>query len=470
MKSVQSFPIERVVSDGYCIGCGACAVVDDGLSMKLDRYGLFKPEGPFTRVAEANAVCPFSVTCNEDSIGMELFGNDEGVDYDPHVGYYRGVFVGHVSLGKYRDRGGSSGFVTWLLAQLLNRGLIDGVIHLKPSFDAKDALFEYAISSTVEEILAGAKSKYYPSHFDEVVRSIKGNGKRYAFVGVPCYIKAIKLLGKADEVLSSQIAYCIALFCGHMKSVAYSEFIAGQLGIAPERIKAIDFRVKDPTRPANRYSVSVQGEHRGKVVTRTESVSNLYGMDWGLGYFKPKACDWCDDIVGELADVSSGDAWLPGYVKDPGGNNIVIVRSPEIHEIISSGIEHGELSFSNGTVEDVVLSQSGNYRHRREGLGIRIEAAERNKEWYPKKRTALLESTGVTAARRKLYEQRSRMSGMSHDVFLKSGKNPLVFAVKMIPQEIYYYHLSGRLFKGVAKVIVGISRLLYRLVRYRVVS
>ena len=82
-------------------------------------------------------------------------------------------------------------------------------------------------------------------------------------------------------------------------------------------------------------------------------------MDWGLGYFKPKACDWCDDIVGELADVSSGDAWLPGYVKDPGGNNIVIVRSPEIHEIISSGIEHGELSFSNGTVEDVVLSQSG---------------------------------------------------------------------------------------------------------------
>ena len=21
---------------------------------------------------------------------MELFGNDEGVDYDPHVGYYRG--------------------------------------------------------------------------------------------------------------------------------------------------------------------------------------------------------------------------------------------------------------------------------------------------------------------------------------------------------------------------------------------
>ena len=32
--------------------------------------------------------------------------------------------------------------------------------------------------------------------------------------------------------------------------------------------------------------------------------------DWGMGIFKLGACDYCDDIVGETADISFGDAWL----------------------------------------------------------------------------------------------------------------------------------------------------------------
>ncbi|MGC9322644.1 MAG: Coenzyme F420 hydrogenase/dehydrogenase, beta subunit C-terminal domain, partial [Kosmotogaceae bacterium] len=66
----------------------------------------------------------------------------------------------------------------------------------------------------------------------------------------------------------------------------------------------------------------------------TKKASDFYGYNWGYGFFKYKACDYCDDVVSETADVSVGDAWLPEYVNDSGGTNVVIVRNPVIKKII----------------------------------------------------------------------------------------------------------------------------------------
>jgi coenzyme F420-reducing hydrogenase beta subunit len=41
---------------------------------------------------------------------------------------------------------------------------------------------------------------------------------------------------------------------------------------------------------------------------------------WGTGLFKSNACDFCDDVTTELADVSL-DAWIP-YNKDGLGNSV----------------------------------------------------------------------------------------------------------------------------------------------------
>lgn len=468
MNKSRNFPIVHVLEGGYCIGCGGCAAIDNAVSIKLDPYGLLKPEGDFTRGFEASDVCPFSAKRNEDEIGAAQFGADNAY-HDDRIGYFQAIFVGHVSVGTYRNRGGSSGFVTWLLVELMERGLIDGVIHLKSSEGPSGRLFEYGVSSTIEEVVSCAKSKYYPSHFDEAVKKIKGDGRRYAFVGVPCFVKSVRLLCESDEVLSSQIVFCIALFCGHMKSTAYAEFISGQIGIPPGAIKTIDFRVKDFSRPANRYSVSVHGEIDGEKVTRTKPTSSLYGMDWGLGYFKPKSCEWCDDIVGELADVSSGDAWLPTHVTDPGGNNIVVVRSSLLREIVLSGIEDGELLFSSSSPEDVFASQAGNYRHRREGLAVRVIQAEESNQWHPTKRI-YPDRYVIEDSRVRLYEQRGKLSEISHELFLKSRKRPLFFAMKMLPHEIYYYHLSGRLARGTVKVAIQLAALLYRTVKYKILK
>lgn len=463
MNSCEVDKFERVIEADVCIGCGGCATVEKNIEMKFDSRGLLQPKGSVRDSTRVSNVCPFATSRNEDAIGAALFGS-EGVSHDVRIGYYRSVYVGHVAEEAFRSRGSSGGFVTWILTELLNRGLIDGVIHVKSSIE-EGVIFEYGVSTTIDEIIDGAKSKYYPVHFDKVIKKIKGNGRRYAFVGVPCFVKSIRLICEKDEVLKSQISYCIALFCGHMKSANYSQFISGQVGILPHELRSIDFRVKNPSAPANRYGFSVEYSRNGAMLRRSLSNSKLYGVDWGLGYFKPKACDWCDDIVGELADVSSGDAWLPGYVSDPGGNNVVIVREKVIDEIIREGQKSTVLRLDVKTPNEVQESQEGNYRHRREGLLVRMENAERKGTWYPEKRI-FCDVSNISIRRRNLYLHREYISRLSHDVFLASDKKPLLFAMRMSIPEIKYYWLSSRLVRGLAKLSIQFCRLTARMAIY----
>lgn len=439
--------------------------MDGGLQMKLDNAGLLKPEGEMDSLDTLSEVCPFAASKDEDAIGADLFGA-RGMPYDERIGYYRSVYVGHVEDDEVRSKGGSSGFVTWLLIELLERGLVHGVVHVRAA-ERGGSLFEYGVSRTKGEVLEAAKSKYHPAHFDEAIRTIRGDGNRYAFVGVPCFVKSLRLLCGEDNVLDSQIRFCIALFCGHMKSSSYSEFIASQVGVRPDELTSMEFRVKDPTAPANRYKFSVEAAKSGSTVRRSLPNRNLYGLDWGLGYFKPKACDWCDDIVGELADISSGDAWLPDYVGDPGGNNVVIVRSADLQEIVGNGRADGSLTFDEKTADDVYASQAGNYRHRREGLSVRVANAEREGVWHPRKRVEPGDYK-VSDDRRELYNHRERLSSSSHIVFSGVRKNPLAFAVRMGAAEIKYYRLNKRLFRGSAKLAIQVGRLAVRLLRYRV--
>jgi coenzyme F420-reducing hydrogenase beta subunit len=35
--------VEKVINGGFCVGCGACAAIDSGISMSFDDKGLYIP-------------------------------------------------------------------------------------------------------------------------------------------------------------------------------------------------------------------------------------------------------------------------------------------------------------------------------------------------------------------------------------------------------------------------------------------
>jgi len=437
IRQVEPAGVSSVIRHGYCIGCGACAgLAEAGHEMR------WTPEGMLAAVPvtdemlvdqRAGRVCPFSdLAEDESSIAARLYPSAQSHD---KLGRLQATYAGYVREGYYRESGSSGGMGTWLLDQLLKQGLVDAVVHVgELTATPGGPLFGYRVSRTADDLRAGAKSRYYPVTLQDVIAEVRNTPGRYAFTGVPCFIKAIRLLAKEDQAFGASVAFCIGLVCGHLKSRGFAELLAWQMGIEPASLVYFDFRVKLPTRAANHYGAKAIGVHDGVRYERTEAMQNLYGRDWGMGLFKPKACDYCDDVVAETADITVGDAWLPRYVQDSEGTNLVIVRDTRFDAILLQGLEEGRIHLEPIKPDEVVQSQSSGYTHRREGLAYRLSLADSQAQWRPVKRVAPL--AGKHGALFELrHRLRMRLAAESHLAFTaaKQTGDLAVFFRRIVP-------------------------------------
>ena len=90
------------------------------------------------------------------------------------------------------------------------------------------------------------------------------------------------------------------------------------------------------------------------------------------GFFQNSACDFCDDVVAETADVSFGDAWLEPYASYGRGANVLVVRSALIQGLLKRAIKEGGVALREVDANFVVRTQDAGLRHRREGLAYRL--------------------------------------------------------------------------------------------------
>jgi coenzyme F420-reducing hydrogenase beta subunit len=351
--------------------------------------------------------------------------------------------------------------VSWILVRLLAERTVDAVLHVKPRHPTSDdpRLFRFGISRTEAEVHAGAKSRYYPVEMSEVLRLAREEPGRYAIVGLPCFVKAVRLLTRQDPVLAERIRYTVALFCGHLKSTRFADLFAWQLGVRPGELLTIDFRHKIESRNADKYGVAITGKLRGHIVTKEHPVAGLHGADWGAGHFKYHACEFCDDVVGETADISVGDAWLPEYVPDSRGTNVVIVRRSDLMALIDRGIHQGELALEALSAEKAIASQAAGFRHRREGLAYRLYLCDRQGVWHPPKRV-LSGAHHLSRQLRRRYALRMECARASHVAFRDAvqSQSLQVFIQRMQPILRRYYSTYVPLWRRVARKLLNIFR------------
>lgn len=432
--------IDRVVAGGYCIGCGACAVKDKSIKIIENEYGELVatiPRGVIS-TPQMSEVCPFASTNNESQIAKNIFPNSP-MD-DESLGRFERAFKGYSN--KYRKYGSSGGIGTHLLVKLLEENLVDAVLCVGP---AENRLVEYQVVSNGVDIVKNSTSFYYPVTLNEVVEVVKRSPGRYAITGVPCFHKAIRLLKESDPILNERIVYQIGLVCGHMKSSHYAEYLARKVGKSAEaKLKKINFRNKDGSERADDYNfVATWTDSKGVDVTQRKSVRKI-GVNWAMGYFKPKACDYCDDVFAECADVSIMDAWLPGLVEDAKGTSLVIARSDAINQLLESEINLKNLQLTNCIATELVASQSSGLKHRREGLAFRLWLASKLKIWAPVKRVNNSAAIGffymVEILMRMSFRRLSRASFLLE---LRFGNGLLLFDVLMsLP--IFVYKVFGK--------------------------
>lgn len=418
-----------IVESGLCIGCGSCVAQSQGTSMQFDHYGELKPRGPaewYKQGAESfTRTCPFSPSAaNEDHLASQLFP----ASGQKHValGHFQKNYVGHVSEQDFRVQGSSGGMVTWVATELLKRGLIDGIAHVIATEDpqTQGRYFEYRISRTEDEIRQGAKSRYYPIELSQVLQAIHEMPGRYAVIAVPCMIKAIHLLRREYQIYNDRIRFTLGLFCGHMKSARFVESFAWQMKVRVDDVKRVEFRYKDPNRPANLYNAMLTLKD-GQVVNK--DWWHLADGDWGAGFFMNSACNFCDDVMAETADISFGDAWIEPYSSDGKGTNVVIVRSPIVADLIETAIGSKRLCLSNVDAELVEQTQAAGLRQRREGLAYRLTWAAPSKLGL-KKRVAA-NAHQLSKDRKQIYRMRYFISKWSHRMFrvAQQTKSPRMY-------------------------------------------
>lgn len=465
----QQSDIERVISSPdadsingtstYCIGCGSCAFVDPAFYIAKNADGCFQAnikEASANSGLDASGVCPFASAVNENDIAQQLFAAQPGIKHDQYLGYFLNTCIGYVSEDGWRARGSSGGFISWMAATLLEEGLVDAIVHIKDGNDPEH-MYEYAISHSIEELKSGAKSKYYPVEMSHVLSYMKNHNERYLFIGIPCFVKAIRLLCQHDAVLNSRVKYCIGLVCGHLKSDFFAKSEAWEAGVPLDEIARVDFRYKTPGSPASDYAIKAERlDGKPAVIKRTAELSTT---NWGLGYFKYNACDYCDDVLSETADVTFGDAWLPGYVNDGNGCNVIVVRNQEIQHILDQ--HKKDLTLFDSTPEEIYRSQAGGFRHRRQGLAYRLDVHKKRGEWTPTKRvTPSLE--GISEQRQAIYAMRTTLKNESFAAFREAvdANDFSAFTAHMKPIERQYRRISVPLKRRIVRKCKSIAKLI----------
>lgn len=214
--------------------------------------------------------------------------------------------------------------------------------------------------------------------------------------------------------MRDRIAYTLGLFCGHMKSARFVESLAWQMGVDPDAVIGVDYRVKTPDRPASWYRARL---HLANGNICEKDWWNLVDGDWGAGFFQNPACNFCDDVVAETADIAFGDAWVEPYSSDGRGTNVVVVHNPEPEDIVEHAIRGGRVDLRPVGAGFVRETQAAGLRQRREGLAYR-------RRWRPpaiELRKRVSSDLLPHDPRRKLiYRSRYLISLWSHRVFATS--------------------------------------------------
>jgi coenzyme F420 hydrogenase subunit beta len=276
---------------------------------------------------------------------------------DNYWGPWREVLTGHATDETVRFEGSSGGVITALLVHALDAGLVDGVIHIAPDprYPARNMT---AISRTAQEVIARAGSRYAASSPLEAIDECLVSGKRFAFVGKPCDVSALRNLASVDERVDRQIPLMISFFCGGVPSHAGADRILSAMGLEPSAVT--DFRYRGRGWPGN--CVASGPAAHGQMT---------YAESWGSHLSKEVQfrCKICPDAVGGAADIACADAWhgddgYPSFAEEP-GRSLIVSRTAAGEALLASALAGRVLDVQSASVADIERMQPAQARRKR---------------------------------------------------------------------------------------------------------
>ncbi len=356
-------PCEYLISDvveaGLCTRCGTCVGICPVENIKI-------PDPLGTCLPEAGDVCISCGLCLEgcpgarvdfESLERMVFGT---LGSNRLTGFVRKAFLAYASDEGTRRKGASGGTVTALLMNLLERREVNGVL-----LYAQDKIDRWKGAGRViedeEEIKRASQSRYHLSPMNTALRDLKGEEGRYAYVGLPCHVHALRKLEITGWKAGVDLSPIIGIYCGNNLYFEATAAMLRKLGIQSlESIEELSYR--EGRWPGNFYVRTRDG--RESRVTKLE-------FNQTIPFFINRRCLFCTDLTNELADISVGDGWAKEGIGSEGWS-IVLTRTPKGEQIIDAAVESGAIHIEEISIDEAVRMHSHALDLKKSGAFIRL--------------------------------------------------------------------------------------------------
>lgn len=435
--------IYDIVNNQLCTGCGICVSESDS-KMVWNNQGFLVPDTSMKFTPDAIKLCPFNPDGdinNEDSLSQEFLKDTHKADLE--IGNFVNLYAGYSP--EYRETSSSGGIATYVFEYLLKNKIVDYLFIVKEI----DGKYTYQLFTDSNQIKTISKTRYIPVTMADLFTKIDQIQGKIAISGVACFIKAIRLKQKHQPLLKEKIPFLIGIICGGLKSKFFTDYLSQKSGIQGAYSNQ-EYRIKDKNSTASDYSFGALDEATQFHQMKMRTVGDM----WGTGLFKSNACDFCDDVATELADISLGDAWIRPYNQEGLGNSVIVTRSALADKIISNGILNQELNCKEISLTLFKTSQAGSFRHRQLGMKYRVHKfktksgirLEKRKKFY---QNIPFEYKAVQKSRMKIREESLKI--------WEKEKNAELFENKILPlkkslrDKTIFYHRVQKL-KRILKI------------------
>lgn len=351
--------------------------------MRLSQQGYLRPASLALLepgdVELVQAVCP----------GIRIEHDTPSTGSHPIWGPIERVRTGQAKDLQIRREGSSGGVISALAVYLLESRQVDFVAQIAVA--AGDPLAnEVQMSRSRADVLRAAGSRYAPAAPLARLEEYLSTGQRFALIGKPCDVAAVRNLAKVDTRISRQVPFLISFMCAGVPSIKGTHEILDKLGVEAARVQS--FRYRGDGWPGMARAVSLDG-----VVGEMD-----YAKSWGtiLNRHLQFRCKICPDGTGEFADVVCADAWYgkDGYpdFEERDGRSLVISRTTAGESLVQAAVQAGAIQVSDLAIAEIDRMQPYQKNRKQVVLG-RLLATRLRRGWAPRYRHLGLIRASLTA-------------------------------------------------------------------------
>ncbi|MGW8160328.1 MAG: Coenzyme F420 hydrogenase/dehydrogenase, beta subunit C-terminal domain [Desulfoprunum sp.] len=346
MRSIKK--IQDVVDWGLCVGCGACYALCDMGAVSLVNIVNIGVRPQFKTDLCENCVECLSI-CPGFSVDATLSAPRTDEEYIDNflIGPTISIWEGFATDKEIRFRASSGGLLTALALYCLEKEGMELVLHTG-AHPGKPWENKTRISKSKDELLTNAGSRYVTSSPCDLFRVIEESSRPCVFIGKPCDTAAITALRKKRPKLDENLGLVLTFCCAGVPSVLASLDLMRKFNVNKEAVTHLSYRG--------------DGWPGGFTITSKDGVKKIlsnYTASWHfLQKYRSFRCHICPDGLGELCDISCGDAWHRYNEKtDNPGLSLAMVRTHRGQELLNRAVASGYLELTPSSPESVIEAQ-----------------------------------------------------------------------------------------------------------------